>query len=210
MSVSLDGFVADPHHGVGQLFGYAAGDVEVPGVTPGHPAVPRRPRCCRRPSAELRRGGRDVPAAMEHGRIEPQACARGTASAGREQIADLRSSKCHVGRTPSVTWSVRSNGSARRSAGGRLAETGRRTDRVADLTAVAARSLATRHSRRALGTSNLRSRPRRAGYNEAILPGQEPLNALLHLQVRTGWHTAVVWAIVLGLVVNCRVVVRRS
>ena len=30
MSVSLDGFVADPHHGVGHLFGYAAGDVEVP------------------------------------------------------------------------------------------------------------------------------------------------------------------------------------
>ena len=47
MSVFLDGFLADPHHGVGQLFGYAASDVEVPESAPGHPAAApcARPRC---------------------------------------------------------------------------------------------------------------------------------------------------------------------
>ena len=40
-------FLADPHHGIGQLFGYAASDVEVPESAPGHPAAApcARPRC---------------------------------------------------------------------------------------------------------------------------------------------------------------------
>lgn len=42
MSVFLDDFLAVPHHGVGQLFGYAASDDEVPESAPGHPAVPHR------------------------------------------------------------------------------------------------------------------------------------------------------------------------
>jgi hypothetical protein len=51
MTMSLDGYIADPHDGIGELFGwYSAGDVTVPSADERLPSrlTPTARRCCAR------------------------------------------------------------------------------------------------------------------------------------------------------------------